>query len=154
VSASTTSTKKILIVEPDDALRAALVTAVGRRALIEAYEGFESARPRLSSLTFDLLVTNLRLGEYNGLHLVILVKFAAVETRAIVYADEGDLPLASNAQQVGAFFELTRRMPIVLPSYVGTGLPSRDRRNPLTFDRRAQPRGGRRVWDAHLIGSM
>lgn len=149
--ASATRPKTILLVEPDDAVRAALVSAVGPRAEVEVHAGFESARGRVLS-AFDFLVTPLRLGEYNGLHLVILAKSGASSTTAVVYAEEGDLTLASNVQRLGAFFELARRMPIVLPGYLGSTLPSQDRRDPLRFDRRAHSLGGRRAWDAHLMG--
>ena len=157
MSASTARPTRILLVELDDAIRAALLAVVGSWAVVEPHDGFESARARLSSSTFDLLVTNLRLGEYNGLHLVILVRDAAVKTSAIVYADERDLRLASDVQRAGAFFELAHRLPISLPGYVGSALPSRDRRDPLKFDRRKSPRGGRRAWDEHLrdlVGSI
>ena len=157
MSASTARPTRILLVELDDAIRAALLAVVGSWAVVEPHDGFESARARLSSSTFDLLVTNLRLGEYNGLHLVILAKSGASATTAVVYAEEGDLTLASNVQRLGAFFELARRMPIVLPGYLGSTLPSRDRRDPLKFDRRKSPRGGRRAWDEHLrdlVGSI
>ena len=151
MSLSPSRPKHILLVEPDEAVRAGLVNAVGSRGIVESLAAFDSARSRLSGFVYDLLVTNLRLHEYNGLHLVYLVKDINVATNAIVYSEDEDLPLAMDAQRAGAFFELTRRMLIVLPVYVGSELPLRDRRDPARFDRRRTARGGRRAWDTHLL---
>jgi len=151
VSFSPSRSKHILLVEPDETVRAGLVNAVGSLGIVEGYAAFDSARSRLSGFAYDLLVTNVRLNEYNGLHLVYLVKDIDVATNAIVYSDEEDLPLALDAQRAGAFFELTRRMLIVLPVYVESELPHRDRRDPARFDRRRTARGGRRAWDWHVL---
>lgn len=145
--------KRVLLVEPDAAARAALVAAVGSAAAVDVYDRFETARKRLTGSVYELLVTNLRLQEFNGLHLVYLLKVSGAPTRSIVYDLQADLGLAFDAQRAGAFVERADRLPITLPAYVRSSLPARDRRDPATFDRRAYPRGGRRVWDLHTLAA-
>ena len=113
---------------------------------IEAFTDFRGARTRLLNQPPDLLITNLRLQAYNGLHLVHL---AAGSTRCIVYSTYDDLMLAREVQAAGAFFEHSLRLPLVLPSYVNATLPEHDRRDLTTLDRRTAFRGGRRCSDLY-----
>jgi hypothetical protein len=106
---------------------------------------FQDARPRLLSRRPDLLITNLRLKAYNGLHLVHLA--AGTPTRCIVYSTSDDIVLAREAQAAGAFFEHQLRLPLVLQSYVKATLPRYDRRGLTMRDRRTLVRGGRRCSD-------
>jgi DNA-binding NtrC family response regulator len=139
----------ILLVEPHDASRAILRAAVRSLAYVETHATFETARARLGVVPFDFLVTNIRLGAYNGLHLVYLVStIENAATRAIVYSEVHDLALAREAQLAGAFYETRQTMPITLTAYLRAELPPKDRRDPATRDRRAMFRGGRRAVDA------
>jgi two-component system response regulator PilR (NtrC family) len=55
-------------------------------------ETFESARQLLRERRFDLLITKLRLKEYNGLHLVLHSRIFCPTTASVVVADPpGDL---------------------------------------------------------------
>lgn len=108
---------------------------------------FQTARARLLIEPPDLLITNVRLREYNGIHLVML---APASTRSVVYMDPGDLVLLREAQKAGAFVESPERLVLALPSYVGSALRMRDRRDLQRFDRRSTARGGRRAADAQL----
>ena len=63
---------RILLVETDDVARGRLEAAAGSLAHVESHRRFETARAKLFRAPFDLLVTNVRLGAYNGLHLVYL----------------------------------------------------------------------------------
>ena len=137
--------KEILLVDPDpNGLRAAQ-TALRFVADVEACTEFRAARTRLLNQPPDLLITNLRLQAYNGLHLVHLA--AGTHTRCIVYSTYDDLVLAREVQATGAFFEHPSRLPLVLQSYVNATLPRRDRRDLTTLDRRLAFRGGRRSSD-------
>src|SRR5262249_26926727 len=102
----------------------------------------------------DFLVTNVRLGAYNGLHLVYLAEsFHRGLTRAIVYSDVLDIAIAREAQLAGAFYEIRTNLPAALPSYLRAPiLPPCDRRNPADRYRRAQFRGVRRGSDLPLPG--
>jgi DNA-binding NtrC family response regulator len=142
---------RILIVEPDSTLRAALGAIAGRLAQVNTSRAFPVARTRLRSTVYDLLVTNVRLKDYNGLHLVYLVKLGGAPVHAVVYGNETDLGLASEVRRAGAFYEVAERLPITLPTYISAALPPADRRTSTSFDRRTFPRGGRRRWDRYSL---
>jgi hypothetical protein len=136
----------VVIVEPDAGRLSLLVLALTGVARVVGYPDFPAARARLLLEPPELLVTNIRLREYNGIHLVML---ASASTRSIVYMDPEDLVLLREAQRAGAFVESLERLMLSLPSYVGAALRIRDRRDLLRFDRRSTARGGRRAADAH-----
>lgn len=139
----------VLLVEPDKAFRAALAAVVAP-AHVEAYGQFAEARARQAESPFDLLVANIRLGPYNGLHLVYEARLSGVTTRSIVYDEGFNVGLAREALIACAFYELRERLPIVLPAYLTARLPVADRRDPRFGDRRRLARGGRRRWDQYV----
>lgn len=132
-------------------MRARLSRLAARRAQVDSAGSFKSARARLAATAYDLLVTDARLSEYNGIHLVYLAKFTSPLTRAIVYDKDGDLRIAASVHRAGAFFEIVERLLTTLPSYVASPLPSNDRRTAAVFDRRMLPRGGRRLADGQTL---
>jgi hypothetical protein len=138
--------KEILLVDPDPKGLGAVQAALRLVADIEAFTNFRDARTRLLDQPPDLLVTNLRLQAYNGLHLVHLA--AGTRTRCIVYSTYDDLMLAREVQAAGAFFEHPLRLPLVLQSYLNARLPDHDRRDLAMLDRRMAFRGGRRCSDS------
>jgi DNA-binding NtrC family response regulator len=140
----------IVLVEPDDLLRGILHAAARPLGQVESFSQFEGARSRLRLGAFDFLVTNIRLGAYNGLHLAYLLSPGPTGPRSIVYSRERDLGLAREARRSGAFYEVAASLPITLPAYVTGALPPLDRRDAAIVDRRARFRGGRRCWDHHL----
>ena len=143
--------KKILVVDPDPAVSRALWNSCGFIADIENCGGFEDARASLMRSPPDFLVTPLRLGAYNGLHLIYLAKANHNGTRSICYSMFSDLPLIKEAQEIGAFYEAPARVPFALLSYLRTALPPRDRRQPREGDRRKEFRGGRRSTDVAVV---
>ena len=76
---------RILVVETDDVARSRLEAAAASLAPVESHRCFETARARLYRATFELLVTNIRLGAYNGLHLVYLSSSGPRATLDCVY---------------------------------------------------------------------
>ena len=136
--------KEILLVDPDLRAVGAVEAALRHVADVEVCSNFRNARARLLQQPPDLLITNLRLEAYNGLHLVHLA--AATRTRCIVFSTQNDLPLAREVQAAGAFFELPDRLPHVLGSYVNATLPHHDRRD-VTMLGRLPFRAGRRCTD-------
>jgi hypothetical protein len=138
---------RVLVVGPDRALRARLMRAAAGSARIEGCSSFKSARTRLETTPYDLLVTDARLSEYNGIQLVYLARRSHPSTRAIVYDKDGDLKIGSNVHRARAFFEVASRLLVTLPAYLAMRLPPADRRTPAGIDRRMMPRGGRRLWD-------
>jgi DNA-binding NtrC family response regulator len=141
--------KHLLVVEPDATLGQRLQSRCERIARATLCRDFLSARSQLLAAAPDLLVTNLRLEEYNGLHLVLLASADPV-TRSIVHTDRPDPYLIREAQAIGAFFERTERLTHSLISYLQLPLPQKDRRDADRFDRRTAFRGGRRAADVAL----
>lgn len=118
--------KTVLLVDPDTNVLRTIQDRLRLVANVEACSGFWEARGRLLAKPPDLLVTNLRLHAYNGLHLVHLA--AGEPTRCVVYATYTDLALAREAQAAGAFYERSHRLTFALPSYLSAVLPAHDRR--------------------------
>src|SRR4051812_5864101 len=79
------SRRRLLLVEPDPTLRRTLEAVASPFADVDACSSFASARTSLKRRSYDLLVTPLRLREYNGLHLVYLAKGVNAAVRSIVY---------------------------------------------------------------------
>ena len=88
---------RVLLVEPETATRAVLRQSVQEIADVDGQGRFSTARLRLVGTPFDFLVTNLRLGAYNGLHLVYLASSAGHSARCIVYGDRHDVGLRARS---------------------------------------------------------
>jgi DNA-binding NtrC family response regulator len=65
---------------------------------------FEDARAYLTSHTPDILLTDVRLGAFNGLQLALFVKGEHPNVLAIVFYDYDDPVLAVEAARCGAQF--------------------------------------------------
>jgi len=143
--------KQLLFVDPSAAVSGGIERDYGQRVHVVGCRGFVEARARLLDGAPDILVTNLRLADYNGLHLVLLVKAAHRRTVCIVHTDRPDLLLIREAQANGAFYERTDRLAHALSGYIDATLPIKDRRNPERFDRRLEFRGGRRAADLPIV---
>lgn len=117
-------------------------------AVVDVALDFHTARILLfSKPSPKLLVTGLRLGPHNGLHLVHLSKLTDSPPRAIVFGDQVDPYLVRETRALGAFFETTFQMPVMVRAYMASQLPDEDRRDPVITDRRQTFRGGRRAGD-------
>lgn len=95
-----------LIVDPvlSDALfLVAAISAAGFRVTVA--DGFAEALERLG-MHPALLIAAIRLGEYNGLHLVLRGKSARPNLAAIVTSTTPDPVLQQEAEQLGATFVL------------------------------------------------
>jgi len=122
------SARVALIVDPDPAVLDALRTVAATAGLhVVAEKDFGGARRRLARRHADVVVVNVRLGRYNGLHLVHLARLQNPQVDAIVYGGADDLPLALEAQHAGAFYELETRVARCLSAYLGMTLPPRER---------------------------
>ena len=141
-------TRRTFLVDPSAHWLEYARRAVSDAVNLTTFTDFSKARAQLLKLRPQLVATNLRLGAYNGLHLVHLVASLEVEARCIVFSDRPDPILVREAQQAGAFYETASAVPFALASYAGAVLPDRDQRSPDRVDRRAIRRGGRRAADA------
>lgn len=121
-------------------------------ASVESCSDFKRARQLLLGDPPDLLVTNLRLGVYNGLHLVYVSALSRTGVRAIVYSDTADQWALREIRSAGAFFERGVTLPHALPAYLDASLPPVDRRG-MVADRRKLFRGGRRAVDVPMAGT-
>ncbi len=137
----------MLLVDVDRGMLETLERVLAFRARVERSEDFLGARARLVAHAPDLLVTRLRLGEYNGLHLAHLAAALELPTRVVVYDEADDLSLARETQIAGAFYVPRHHVAAALSAYIGAKLPPEDRRDVARPDRRQLSRGGRRATD-------
>ena len=142
---------RVLVVEPNVGRRMALQRALAPIAEVAACGDFVTARQHVRQATPDLLITNLRLDTYNGLH---LVAHAGPPTRAIVYMDPPDPGLLRVAQAAGAFVEAPQRLVAAAVSYVGAGLPPQDRRAINLSETRYTMPQSRRASDRVLAATL
>ena len=150
---SVEKTPSVLIVEPDAFISRRLREACGPLARVTTCPDFPSGRERLMVDQPNFLVTNLRLNEYNGLHLLFLTQAEEQTTRCIIHTSRPDFSLVVEAQKLGALFEWTERLPYALHQYLQTRWPEADRRTALRIDRRRMFRGGRRAPDVAQLFS-
>jgi DNA-binding NtrC family response regulator len=93
----------VLIVDLDAGARAEMTAWLRRAGYATAEaEAFEEARQALAARSFDVLVVAVRLGAFNGLHLVITARAAQPALRAVLTTSADDRALASEARQVDA----------------------------------------------------
>lgn len=137
--------KRILLVDTDAETLHKVQRELGLLADTHICSDFGAARSCLADNPPDLLVTNIRLKGYNGLHLVHVSR--GTPTRCIVYATHHDLVLAREVQAAGAFYERSERVSRALASYARAVLPAQDRRSVSVLERRRIARGGRRCTD-------
>ena len=124
----------VLLVEPNEQLASRLLASLDGVASVHRCVGFNEARDWLRITQPDLLVSNLRLGEFNGLQLVYCAASAATPIPAIVYTNTHDRDFAREIQRAGAFYDTADCLAISLRSYLAAPLPSRDRRDPQRLD--------------------
>jgi DNA-binding NtrC family response regulator len=101
----TAQRQKILIVDDD----ASLLEALERSFLeagqdVRAYSSFEEARRVLQTTRFDALITDVRLGAFNGLQLAVIGRDTYPDIRLIVFSGFDDPVLRTEAEHVGATY--------------------------------------------------
>ena len=65
---------------------------------------FETARTLLTTAPPRFLITSLRLGAYNGLHLIVRGRLDDPMMRAVLITDTGNASLEAEVQQCGAAY--------------------------------------------------
>jgi DNA-binding response OmpR family regulator len=97
----------VLIVDVDaSALRATAGLLSAAEYLVTTVSSFDEAKKRLALIRPDLLITDLRLGAYNGLHLVIRMRAEHPDSVAIVTHHAADPVLESVAAAQGAVYAI------------------------------------------------
>ena len=99
----------VLIVDPDIDSQRAMVTLLGTgRYQTAVADGFAPAVQLLESARPNLLITVVRLGQFNGLHLVVRGRAGNPRMAALVIDDSRDPVLAHESKKVGATAYLVR----------------------------------------------
>ena len=104
---TTIEPQRVVIVDDDQSLLQLMdrwLTAAGYST--ELYDEFETARTRLAADAPDILITDVRLGAYNGLHLVVMAKLRKPELKVVVLTGFDDHVLQHDALSAGASFLL------------------------------------------------
>lgn len=127
---------------------APIITACGLRVL--PLSEFAAARHELHAHRPDVLIANVRLGAFNGIHLAYLAKINNPGTRVLIYGCD-DRMLAGEAQSAGAFYERSDFVRYALSAFLQASLPAHDRRDVTFTDRRQVFRGGRRTTDLQSL---
>jgi DNA-binding response OmpR family regulator len=97
--------RRILIVDDDQALLEGLESAfntAGENAT--ASSSFEVARQMLRSGEYDVLITDVRLGAFNGLQLALLARDLYPNITLIVFSGFDDPVLRAEAEHAGATY--------------------------------------------------
>jgi DNA-binding NtrC family response regulator len=97
--------KSVLLVDDDPAVLQLVrqwLSSAGYSVI--ACDRFETAKQHLAAQAPDILVTDVRLGAYNGLQLVILAKQQGPQVAAVVMSAFDDPTLRKEAAQSGAGF--------------------------------------------------
>jgi DNA-binding NtrC family response regulator len=96
---------RMLVVDDDTSLLEVLQRAFQNAGVeVVAHSTFEGARRALHDDTFDAVVTDVRLGAFNGLQLAVISRDAHPDTQVIVFSGFDDPVLRSEAERVGATY--------------------------------------------------
>ena len=96
-----------LVVDPSMPEALAIVSSLTAcRFHVTVAETFSKAKERMLAHVPQVLLTEVRLAEYNGLHLVLRGKAARRDLAAIVTSGVADQVLQAEAEQLGATFVL------------------------------------------------
>jgi DNA-binding NtrC family response regulator len=95
--------KRVILVDDDPSLLRLLKQWLAEQGLsVSAFGSFNDAKQLLLTSSPDLLLTDVRLGAFNGLQLVILAKQLNAETPAIIMSAFDDPMLRREAVASGA----------------------------------------------------
>ena len=100
------SKQSVLVVDDDiellDALEAAFKEAGDLQIL--ALANFDDAKRSLRTEKFDVLITDVRLGAFNGLQLAVVARDTNPGIRVIIFSGFDDPVLRQDAERLGATF--------------------------------------------------
>jgi DNA-binding response OmpR family regulator len=132
---------KILIVEDHEATRTGLRTLLTNAGYdVSSASTFVKGRRAIAEQAPDLLIADVRLGEYNGLQLVAAVPLGVP---SIVITGHPDAVLAADAQKLGAHYITKPIATKALLTLIEEALISAAQR---------QSRGSTRRWDRKAVG--
>jgi DNA-binding response OmpR family regulator len=116
-------TPAILVVDEDTAARTEVMELLSRaRYQVVGAGTFTEAKTVLSTEVPDLLITELRLGDFNGLHLVLRARSSQSAIATIVLTRFPDAVLEAEAKRLGAAYLVTPVKPAELLTVVSREL--------------------------------
>lgn len=96
---------RLLIVDDDLSLVDALKQGFTNAGLdVVAHTTFEGARQALRSERFDALLTDVRLGAFNGLQLAVVARDSYPDIKIVVFSGFDDPVLQNEAEHIGATY--------------------------------------------------
>ena len=101
----TANPKHVLIVDDDEAVLnvfAGILRLAGHQ--VTSFNQFEKAKAYLATAKPDVLISDVRLGAFNGLQLVVFAKLQHPEMIAIVLTGYDDPVLRAEAAHAGAVY--------------------------------------------------
>lgn len=97
--------QRMLIVDDDESLLSVVSLAFQRTGRdVVSCSTFEEARQRLREGHFDVLLTDVRLGAFNGIQLVVIARAIHPEMQIIVFSGFDDPVLRQEAEHLGAAY--------------------------------------------------
>jgi two-component system response regulator RegA len=128
-SADATGIRRVMLVDDDVMCLGAIEQIVTRWGYeVVSFNSFNDARAYLTKQTPDAAVVDVRLGDYNGLQLLQMLRLAHPETLLAAASGYDDPVLRSEASQMGALY-LTKpidcsRLRLWLEGAAAAGAPS------------------------------
>jgi DNA-binding response OmpR family regulator len=105
VEPTSTRNQRVLIVDDEPALLDAMTMAFSRAARdVVACRTFAEARDHLLAEEFDVMLTDVRLGAFNGLQLAVIARDQDREMGIIVFSGFDDPVLRAEAASLGASY--------------------------------------------------
>jgi len=99
--------QRVLVVDDEPSLLEAMKMAFTRAGRdVVSCRTFEDARQQLLTEHFDVMVTDVRLGAFNGLQLAVIARDRHPEMRIIVFSGFDDPVLREEAAHLGASYVL------------------------------------------------
>jgi len=100
---------KILVVDDDTAMREMMALALGKEGFnVHSAASADEARRAVDSTTFDLIVTDIYLGDGTGLELLEHCYEACPEANVILVTAHGTVETAASARRLGVFDYLAK----------------------------------------------
>jgi DNA-binding NtrC family response regulator len=91
--------------------------------VVTAFDRFEDAKKHLATTVPDVLITDVRLGGSNGLHLVVMTKLRHPEMIAVVMTGYDDIVLKKDAEAAGAHYVVKPILVADLIALLATAVP-------------------------------
>jgi DNA-binding NtrC family response regulator len=100
---------KILVVDDDTAMREMMALALGKEGFdVHPAASADEARQTVESAAFDLIVTDIYLGDGTGLDLLEYCHEACPEAKVILVTAHGTVETAASARRLGVFDYLAK----------------------------------------------